>query len=279
MAKFTDPIDIGVPLSTESTKLGDDRIRENSRSTQEFLNVDHVADLIGNTVDSADSGYHTNVHLVEQSAPTAVADTGIIYSKDTAGATELYYKDDSGNEIQLTIGGKIQGTSLADNSVDEDVIQLNNNSYLTTVDNAGTGTIDMIKVGANDLPTLLDGSEMASDAAPTEDEGIVNKKYVDDRPIWVNFDGDTGTINASQGIASVVRNSSGTYTITWSTSFADVNYAIAGFTSDDGQTAGTVCRQGSDTPFTKTTAVINTRDLAGDPLDYNVVTVIAMGNV
>jgi hypothetical protein len=56
-----------------------------------------------------------------------------------------------------------------------------NDSYLTGTDAAGTGTVNLIKAGTNDLATLPDGAEMASSAAPTENEGVANKKYVDDQ--------------------------------------------------------------------------------------------------
>ncbi len=146
---FSVPIDVSTPTGPESTKLGDDRIRETKVSIVEFLNVEHDASQTDNKVTG--TAYHTQVHLPEQSsAPTAVADTGIVYSKDSGGVTELFFKDSGGNEVQLTIGGKIQGTSIADDSVDEDTIQLNNDASLNSVDNAGTGTVDLIKADTSD---------------------------------------------------------------------------------------------------------------------------------
>lgn len=49
---------------------------------------------------------------------------------------------------------------------------------------------------------------------------------------WVNFDGTlTGTITPRAGfnISSIVKNGTGDYTITFTTSLADANYAISGF--------------------------------------------------
>jgi hypothetical protein len=43
---------------------------------------------------------------------------------------------------------------------------------------------------------------------------------------WVNFSGGSGTINASYGISSVVRNSTGNYTINFSSSFSNSNYVV-----------------------------------------------------
>lgn len=41
------------------------------------------------------------------SAPSAVANRGFLYTKDSAGATELYFRSDSGAEVQLTAAGSI----------------------------------------------------------------------------------------------------------------------------------------------------------------------------
>lgn len=42
---------------------------------------------------------------------------------------------------------------------------------------------------------------------------------------WVAFTGSTGAIQSSYGVSGVVRNSAGDYTITFSTAFANANYA------------------------------------------------------
>ncbi|NVM22102.1 MAG: hypothetical protein HWN68_10030 [Desulfobacterales bacterium] len=123
----------------------------------------------------------------QTSAPsTPNTDEIEIYALDDGTACGLSAKNENGYTKQIL---KKSGTSLilnceagdyTANSIDEDDIQLANDGYLTALDAAGTGTVDLIKAGTNDLPTLPDSSEMASNAAPTEDEGIANKKYVDD---------------------------------------------------------------------------------------------------
>lgn len=119
----------------------------------------------------------------QSSAPSQpAADFLRLYVKAVSNVSELFWRDDVNSERQLTSGGKlnvIAGDFAAD-AVDEDDIQLANDAYLTAKDAAGTGTVDLIKAGANDLATLPDSAEMASNAAPVEAEAIVNKKYVDD---------------------------------------------------------------------------------------------------
>ena len=43
---------------------------------------------------------------------------------------------------------------------------------------------------------------------------------------WVSFTGSTGAILAGSNIASVVRNSTGAYTITFATAMPNTNYAV-----------------------------------------------------
>jgi hypothetical protein len=43
--------------------------------------------------------------------PTAVPDTGNLYTKDVAAVAELFYQDENSNEIQLTSGGAINASS------------------------------------------------------------------------------------------------------------------------------------------------------------------------
>lgn len=60
------------------------------------------------------------------------------------------------------------------------ILSLANNTYLTAIDAAGTGTVDLIMASAGDAAVLPDGSETATSGAPTADADIANKKYVDD---------------------------------------------------------------------------------------------------
>ncbi len=57
-------------------------------------------------IDHDTDGKHTQVTLPELAVdPTAVTNTGFLYTKDDAGDTELYYRDDSGNIVQMTADG------------------------------------------------------------------------------------------------------------------------------------------------------------------------------
>lgn len=57
-------------------------------------------------VDHDTAGEHAKVTLPERgSDPSAVANTGFLYTKDDSADTELFYRDDSGNVVQLTLDG------------------------------------------------------------------------------------------------------------------------------------------------------------------------------
>ena len=110
----TDGIDPNVPAGSEDPKLGNDRIQELARAVIEFLAVDHYV----GTDYGADAGYnedaageHAKVTLRNTTAPTAAPGKGFLY----VVSGELYYKDPSGNAIQLTTGGILNSLNLTGN--------------------------------------------------------------------------------------------------------------------------------------------------------------------
>ena len=179
MTAFNDKLDTARPAGSDDPAEADDRMREIKAAVQERENVDHYWPLTGTEVSDVDTGEHRKVTLRTGSAPSAVADAVVEYAKDVGGKAEKHIKDEDGNEIQLTSKGQ----------------NLANNAFLTGTNAAGTGSVSLIKAGTNDLSTLPDGAEMASNAAPTEDEGIVNKKYVD-FSAWTTEDADAATLAA-----------------------------------------------------------------------------------
>lgn len=82
--------------------------------------------------------------------------------------------------------------------------------------------------------TLPDESAMATSAAPTTDKQLANKKYVDDEiapaaavvKAWVRVTSLGAIVGSGYNVASTSKTSTGTYTVSWDTDFADVNYAV-----------------------------------------------------
>ncbi|MDO8302921.1 MAG: hypothetical protein Q7T18_06755 [Sedimentisphaerales bacterium] len=167
MAK-TNPINTANPAGSSDPKQGDDYIRTLALAVAEILAVDHYIGASSPYNEDA-AGEHAKITLRQAAKPANVADKGFVYTKDVSGTTELFYEDEAGNEIQLTSGGKIL---LTKNLI------ANNTAILAN--KASSGTANLIKLNASDVPEILVGAVLSADTAPATDAAIANKKYVDD---------------------------------------------------------------------------------------------------
>lgn len=172
---------------SESTPAGTDQANTIDDSMRNFK-VD-ISDRIKSMIYGFTAGENTltasfkEIIVYEQSAPAQPsAGYGKLYGKAASGKCELHWQDEDGNEKQITSAGALllaAGDYVAD-SIDENDIQLSNDAYLTASNAAADGTVDLIKASTGDVAMLPDASTLASDAAPTADAEIANKKYVDD---------------------------------------------------------------------------------------------------
>jgi len=90
---------------------------------------------------------------------------------------------------------------------------------------------------------------------------------------WVNFNGtSTVAIRASGNVTSITDNGTGDYTINFTTAMPDLNYSMVG--SSDGEAAvsslGIVVIK-TNSPFTTTTARINTKTTSETNIDKSTV--------
>ncbi len=184
---FSSTYDTATPAGSDSPSEADDRMREIKAAVQERENVDHYWPLTGTEVSDADTGEHRKIlfHAPIAATPTVAADHGDLRIADVVGKAELHWTDEDENEVQMTSVGKILGDSLKNDSVDEDAIQLDNNSFLTGVDLAGTGTVNLILASVGDSAliahSVANPARLQSDAPPVSGFDIANKKYVDDQ--------------------------------------------------------------------------------------------------
>lgn len=182
---------------------------------------DHVLDVVG----GASADY---LALPEGSAPSVVADHGILYSKEVTGDTELFWLMDDSTEVQLTSGGAVAvgahaSTHLPNGSDEIDwdgkihmsgtaasrpAASASNNGalYFATDTNGGTlyrsngATWSQISLGLTEVETL--GRTTVSNAAYVI---LSTDKYV----------AQTGTMSASRAFTLPAANSvSGGYAIT-----------------------------------------------------------------
>ncbi|KKL45829.1 hypothetical protein LCGC14_2351720, partial [marine sediment metagenome] len=214
-----------------------DNMRRIQGAVQELLNVDHIADKTGTEVSAADSGEHRKVlfHAPIAATPTVAENHGDLRIKDVGGKAELAWTDEDENELILTN----KGNNLA------------NATYLKATDEAGTGSVDLIKAGKNvaddtNVAIVPDLTRTASNAAPIENTDLANKKYVDDQLAFsamVSDDADSAALAAgttytatSDGFIMVKAAKSGTDTnITVSIAGVDFQIRQAG-TATTGRT-------------------------------------------
>lgn len=177
MTTFTETLRTDTPSGSDDPREADDRIREAKNAFVERLDIDHYLEAsAANTYDDADTGEHRKITLRTLTAGEISAlSSSKAYIYIAASDGELYYKDASDNTKKLTEDGELNVVSA------ELLGKLANDTYLTAVDNAGTGTVNLIKANASDVAVIPDGSETATSAAPTADADISNKKYVDDQ--------------------------------------------------------------------------------------------------
>lgn len=208
MTVFNDTYDTVTPSGNDDPAEADDRIREVKAAVQERENVDHYWPLTGTEVSDEDAGEHRKITLRTLTADEVAALTATkayIYRLVTDG--ELYFKDADDNTIQLTDKGN----------------QLPNATYLKATNEADDGSVDLIKAGKNeadeaDVAILSDAARMASNAAPAEDTGIANRKFVIDQiaatalSALSNEDADE---NAMIEGNSYKANSDGQLVVTW----------------------------------------------------------------
>ena len=173
---FSSVYDTATPLGTDAPSSLDDQIRLSKAANQERNNVDHYWPLSGTQVSDADAGEHRKVlfHAPIAATPTVAASHGDLRITDVSGKAEPAWTDEDEQELIVTDAGTL-------NIIEADLLgTVTNNTYFTAIDNAGTGTVSLIKADANDVAVVPDNSQTATNAAPTSSTGIANKKYVDD---------------------------------------------------------------------------------------------------
>lgn len=101
------------PADTENISLGAGRIRDFKSDVQERGEVDHS--WAGN----ADDGKHKQITILAPlgSDPANIANHGFLYTKNVSAKVELFWEDEDGNVVQITVAGDLNagfpaGTSM-----------------------------------------------------------------------------------------------------------------------------------------------------------------------
>lgn len=240
---FTNTFDTATPAGSDDPAEADDRMREIKAAVQEREDVDHYWPLTGTEVSDAAGGEHRKL-TIRTLTPTEVtaltATKAYLYRLSTDG--ELYFKDDDDNTIQLTSGGYILGSSILDDSIDEDAIRLANNAYLKARNQADDGNVNIIRVGTDDLVELLGTAIWMVADAPTHNRHVANKKYVDDQvaaAIATATEGDTAVTVDSESNTMLKSHAYLAQTSGFVTAWAASSYAtLKGFVGATTDPAG-----------------------------------------
>jgi len=164
------------------------------------------ADWVTIGISLAESGV---LLMDERAAPTVAASQGGVYTKDTGGQPELFFREESdGDEVQITTGGVLKIAGAGSQIKLDDLGTPDDNTDL----NASTLVHGLLPKLSGSTATYLraDGSwAMPAGSAKA----------------WVNFNG-TGAVAArgSYNVSSVADDGTGLYTINFTTAFSDTNY-------------------------------------------------------
>src|SRR3990167_4922342 len=106
---LTNPFDTDTPGGSADPTQGDDRIRELKSAIVERETQDHYWPASGTTYNDDDCGFHKKSTLLVQTSITQKANAGILYTKDVSAKAELHFKDEYGNELQISNAGNLNG--------------------------------------------------------------------------------------------------------------------------------------------------------------------------
>jgi len=158
---YTRDWSVVIPITHTKFKVQPQHVRELRTDLEERLQ-DFV---YGFTSGDTDTGFKNVPCLVQTTAPSTAANQVLLHGSDLNSLTELWVAHESGQRSPLTIGG---------------LLGLLNNTNLVALDSTGTGTINLIKGNAENIPELPQGTVLSGTTAPTTDLQIPGKKYVDD---------------------------------------------------------------------------------------------------
>lgn len=196
-------IDSSVPANSESPTLGAQRIRELSADVNTLLGIEH------DISDSATTqGFHgTNVTgKVDTSIATPPSGYGRLGWKTVSGASELFYRDDAGNEKQITNAGalNIAATEAVLLTGNQTIAGNKTFSGNTTFSSAMAAAIAM---GSNKITGLANGSA-SGDAVhfgqwtdPSSWTGTGTRVVTFPNGLIVAFGRDTSLGNATGNVA------------------------------------------------------------------------------
>jgi hypothetical protein len=172
--------------------------------------------------------------------PVASGGTGATTSEASRTALGLgTLSTQAANNVAIT-GGSITGITdlaVADGGTGSSTLTAN-----AVLLGNGTSALQTVAPSTSGNVLTSNGTTWTSAAAPTGITASSGSAPYYGARAWVNFDGNSGSIRASQNVSNVTKHATGEYTITFSTAMPDANYAVAtnagtGGTGTGGQSA------------------------------------------
>ena len=162
-------------------------IQDTKKAYQERLDVDHYFEASGaSTYDDTDTGKHRQVTFqAGQTIASVNADEGVLFTKDTNSVAELYWRDESENEKQLTSGGTINiaETDIAGILLDEDDMASDSASSICSQQSIVAYVTSTRADDVNDYSTMIPaitgaGAGYAGEESITFQNGMILKSGV-----------------------------------------------------------------------------------------------------
>ena len=124
-----------IPLNSDSPAIFPGQSQTNYTRLQTLLGADHEFNLTA----AANDGYHNLVHLTQQAPTGALAATGRLFAKTSAGRVHQFYMDDTGAEYQMTPSMPIRASVNFNGTGGVGVQTMRSQYNVTSVTKTGTG--------------------------------------------------------------------------------------------------------------------------------------------